>query len=176
MAELINLFCVECFQVNAWIKSLDGLNVYLTDVCARDQKRVSSSDTFSFLTFVIPVGNVIYVAEWSIIVNITPVQIFTFCCEPFIELFFSHLRTNQSAARQVRDPSTRTNANRKDPSLVSKSHEVELPNWVLQKCRESVLLYVMENCHEKNNFFDILPFFQSGNGSNRLIVIGNVQY
>jgi len=44
-------------------------------------------------------------------VNTTPVKIFPFCREPFIEPFFSHLRTNQSAAQQVRDPSMQTSAN-----------------------------------------------------------------
>jgi len=39
---------------------------------------------------------------------------------------FSHLRTNQSAAQQVRDPSMQTSGNRKEPSLVSKLHGIEL--------------------------------------------------
>ena len=36
-------------------------------------------------------------------VNTTSVQIFPFCCEPFVEPFFSHLRTKQSATQQVRE-------------------------------------------------------------------------
>jgi len=58
----------------------------------------------------------------------TPVKIFPFCRELFIEPFFSHLRTNQSAAQQVRDPSMQTSDNRKEPSLVSKPHGIELPS------------------------------------------------
>ena len=61
-------------------------------------------------------------------VNTTPVKIFHFYYEPFFGSFFSHLRTNQSAAQQVRDPSMQTSGNRKEPSLVSKPHEVELPS------------------------------------------------
>ena len=45
----------------------------------------------------------------------TPVKIFPFCREPCI---FSHLRTNQSAAQQVRDPSMQISGNRKEPSLM----------------------------------------------------------
>ena len=60
---------------------------------------------------------------------------------------FSHLRTNQSVAQQVRDPSTQTSGNRKESSLVSKPHGVELPSWVLPTCPELVLPYVMEHCH-----------------------------
>ena len=43
-----------------------------------------------------------------------------------LRTIFSHLRTNQSAAEQVRDPTMQTSGNRKEPSLVSKSHGVEL--------------------------------------------------
>ena len=62
---------------------------------------------------------------------------------------FSHLRTNQSAVRQVRDLSMQTSG--KELSLVSKRHGVELLNWVLSTCRESVsvLSYVMEHSHEE---------------------------
>ena len=38
---------------------------------------------------------------------------------------FSHLRTNRSAAQQVRDPSVQTSGNRKEPSLASKAQRVE---------------------------------------------------
>ena len=82
-------------------------------------------------------------------VNITLVKIFSFCCEPFIKPFFSHLRTNRSAAQQVRDQSMQTSGNRKEPSLLSNPHEVELLGWVLPTCREPVLPYVMEHCHEE---------------------------
>ena len=42
--------------------------------------------------------------------------------------FFSHLRTNQGAAQQVRDPSFQISGNRKEPSRVSKLHREELPS------------------------------------------------
>jgi len=61
-------------------------------------------------------------------VDTTLVKIFPFCREPFIEPFFHIVRTNQSAAQQVRDPSTQTSGNRKESSLVSKPHGVELPS------------------------------------------------
>ena len=41
---------------------------------------------------------------------------------------FSHLRTNQSAAKRVRDPSMQTSGNSKEPSPVSELHGVELPS------------------------------------------------
>ena len=44
---------------------------------------------------------------------------------PFVATH-SHLRMNRSAAQQVRDPSTQTSGNRKEPSLVSKSRGIEL--------------------------------------------------
>jgi len=85
-------------------------------------------------------------------VDTTSVKIFPFCRESFIESFF--LRTNQSAAQQVRDPSMQTSGNRKEPSLVSKPHGVELPSWMLPTCPElghvgstQLLRYVMEHCH-----------------------------
>ena len=81
-------------------------------------------------------------------VDTTPIKIFPFCREPFIEPFFHIFRTNQSAAQQVRDPSMQTSDNRKEPSLVSKPHGVE-PSWVLPTCPELVLPYVMEHCHGK---------------------------
>ena len=40
------------------------------------------------------------------------------------QAIFSHLRTKQSAAYQVRDLSIQTCGNRKEPSLVSKPHGV----------------------------------------------------
>ena len=43
-------------------------------------------------------------------------------------VIFSHLRTNQSAAQQVRDPLIQTSSNRKEPSLISKLYGVDLPN------------------------------------------------
>ena len=60
-------------------------------------------------------------------VDTTPVKIFPFCREPFIEPFF-HLRMNQSAAQQVREPWMQTSGNRKELSLVNKPHGVELPS------------------------------------------------
>ena len=41
-------------------------------------------------------------------------------------VIFSHLRTNQSAARQVRDLSMQISGNRKEPSQVSNPHGVKL--------------------------------------------------
>ena len=73
---------------------------------------------------------------------------------------FSHLRTNQSAAQQVCDPSMQISGNRKESNLVSKPHGAELPSWVLRTCREPVFPYVMEHCQEEKWFcvasFDIL--------------------
>ena len=101
-----------------------------------------------------------------------------FCCDPFIKSFFHiFVRTNQSAAQQVRDPSMQTSANWKEPSLVSKSHRVEPPSWVLPTCREPVWPYVMENREEMLlcvAYFSILAFFEAGNVSNRSIIVGNV--
>ena len=78
---------------------------------------------------------------------------------------FSHFRTNQSAAQQVRDSSMQTRGIRKEPSLVSKSHGVELPSGVLPMCREVILLNVMENFHKEKWLCvastDILAFFQA---------------
>ena len=45
-----------------------------------------------------------------------------------LRTIFSHLRTNRRATQQVHDPSTQTTSNRKEPSLVSKQHGVELPS------------------------------------------------
>ena len=107
----------------------------------------------------------------------TSVKIFSFCCEPFIEPFFTS-PYEQSAAQQVRDLSVQTSGNWKEPSLVSNPHGVELPNWMLPTCHEPVLSYVVESCHEEKwlcvTSVSILAFFQVGNGSNRWIVIGNV--
>jgi len=61
-------------------------------------------------------------------VNTTPVKIFSFCREPFIEPFFHIFIRTQSAAQQVRDSSMQTNGNWKELSLVSKPHGVELPS------------------------------------------------
>ena len=77
---------------------------------------------------------------------------------------------NQNAVQQVRDLSLQTSGNRKETSLVSKLHGVELPSWVLH---EPDLRYVMEHWIflKKNG---ILNFFQKGNGLHRSIVVGNV--
>jgi len=77
-------------------------------------------------------------------VDTTPVKIFPFCREPFIDPFF-RLRTNQSSVQQSVWP-IETSGNQKEPSLVSKPHGVEFPSWVLP-CPELVLSYVMEHCH-----------------------------
>ena len=71
---------------------------------------------------------------------------------------FSHLRTNQNAAQQIRDRSMKTSGNRKKPSLVSKTDEIEVPSWVLQTCCGLVLPYVimwLSVVVKKNNF--VLP-------------------
>jgi len=60
-------------------------------------------------------------------VDITPVKIFPFCRESFIEPFF-HIFVRTSAAQQVRDLSMQTSDNQKEPSLVNKPHGVELPS------------------------------------------------
>ena len=84
---------------------------------------------------------------------------------------FSHLRMNLSIAQQVRDPSMQTNDNRKETSLVSKPHEVELPSWVLPTYRApvSILSYMMENCNEETWLYVVSfglvsfwPFFKQG--------------
>ena len=58
---------------------------------------------------------------------------------------FSHLRTNQTASQQVREPSMQTSGNRKVLSLVSEPHEVELP----AECFQVVPVFpnVIEHCH-----------------------------
>ena len=84
------------------------------------------------------------------LLNIFP--IFRAICEyhaPLLQIIhrtiFSHLRTNQSATQQT----MQTRGNRKEPSLVSKPHGVELPRWVLPTCREPILPDVVEHSHEK---------------------------
>ena len=79
---------------------------------------------------------------------------------------FSHLRTNQSAAQQVRDPSMQTSGNRKEHSLMNKLHRLDLPSWVLGtgSCRELVLPNVIKHWHEEkwlcvDSFW---PFFKHG--------------
>ena len=67
---------------------------------------------------------------------------------------FSHLRMNQSAAQQVRDPLIQISGNRKEPSLVSKPYGIELSSRVLPRYRELVLSYVTSM--PKNGF--VLPF------------------
>jgi len=74
------------------------------------------------------IASYIFFPSFGQFVDTTSVKIFPFCREPFIEPFFSHLRTNQSAAQQVRDLSMQTSDNRKEPSLASKPHGVELPS------------------------------------------------
>ena len=98
---------------------------------------------------------------------------------PFHRTTFSYLRTNQSAAQQIRDRSMPTNDNRKVLSLVSKVHGVELRWWVFLTCREPVDDEVkLDHCHEEKIIrvasFGILVFFQAGNGRKWSIVIGNV--
>ena len=88
-------------------------------------------------------------------VDTTPVKIFPFC-EPFIEPFFHiFVRTKALLSVHVRDPSMQTSSNRKEPSVVSKPHGIELPSWVLPTCPELVLPYVMEHCHGENDL--VLP-------------------
>jgi len=53
----------------------------------------------------------------------TPIKIFPFCRKPFEPFFHIFVRTK---ALQVRDPLMQTSGNRKEPSLVSKPHGVEL--------------------------------------------------
>ena len=78
---------------------------------------------------------------------------------------FSHLRTNQSAARQVRDPSMQTSDNLKDPSLVGKLRGVQFPSSILSTCREPILPYVVERYHEEKRLcavsLGILVFSQA---------------
>ena len=74
------------------------------------------------------------------------VKIFPFCHEAFIEPFFHiFIRTKRYSASAW--PIDANSDNRKEPSLVSKPHGVELPSWVLPTCPELVLPYVMEHCH-----------------------------
>jgi len=61
------------------------------------------------------IANNIFLPSFGQFVDTTPVKIFPFCREPFIESFF-HLRTNQSAAQQVRDPSMQISGNQKAKS------------------------------------------------------------
>ena len=96
--------------------------------------------------------------------------------------FFLHLHTNQSAAQQVRNPSMQTSGNRKEPNLVNEPLVEELLSWIIATCDEPVLLYAMEQSWRKMTlcclfqFGLFLPLFQAGNGSNRSIVVDNVQY
>ena len=62
---------------------------------------------------------------------------------------FPYLRTNQSSAQQVRDPSVQTSGSWKEPSPVTKPHEVERHSWALPTSCKLGLLYVMKNCHEE---------------------------
>ena len=105
-------------------------------------------------------------------------KIFFFCCEPFIEPFFHIFVRIKALLSKVRNPLMQTSGNRKELSPVSKPHEVELPSWVFATYREPVLAYMMEHFHKEKWLcivsFDILAPFQSRNGSNRSIVVGNV--
>ena len=58
-------------------------------------------------------------------VNTTPVKIFPLLLQTIHRAIFSHLRTNQSATQQMRDPSIQTSGNLKESSLVTKPHWVE---------------------------------------------------
>ena len=62
-----------------------------------------------------------------------------------LRAIFSHLRTNQSAARQVCNSSMKTRGNRKEPSLMSKPHLVKLPSWVLSTCRMWLSMVTKKN-------------------------------
>ena len=62
-----------------------------------------------------------------------------------LRTIFSHLRTNQSAAQEVRNPSMQTSGNGK----VNEPHGVELPSRVLPTCLEQVLSCLMEHYHEE---------------------------
>ena len=77
---------------------------------------------------------------------------------------FSRLRSNQTAARQVCDPSMRTRGNLKEPSLVSRPPRVELLSRVLPTCRKPVLQYVMEKwlCVVSFGSANFWPFFKQG--------------
>ena len=77
--------------------------------------------------FKVSIVSYIFFPSFGKFVDTTPIKIFPFCRETFIEPFFYiFVRTKV----QVRDPSMQTSGNRKEPSLVSKPHGVELPSWV----------------------------------------------
>ena len=79
-------------------------------------------------------------------VNTTPVKIFPFCREPFIEPFFHiFVRTKALLSKCVTHRCKQVVIGRSQ--VVSKPHGVELPSWVLPTCPELVLPYVMEHCH-----------------------------
>ena len=60
---------------------------------------------------------------------------------------FLYFCMNKSTVQQVCDPLMQTTGNRKEPSLVSKTHRVEFPSRVFPVCRESVLPYVIDLTH-----------------------------
>ena len=77
-------------------------------------------------------------------------------------VIFSHLRTNRSAAQQVRDPLTQMNDNRKELSLVSYFPTEwfwRVANRFCRKCHEEIVM-------KKNVFMVLLsefwPFFKQG--------------
>ena len=115
-------------------------------------------------------------------VNSTPVKIFPFCCESFVESFFHIFVRTEALPRKCVKSSVQTNGNWKESNPVSKPHGVELPSWLLPTCRKPVddevgdgaILWRKMILYCLFRFVLFLGFSQSRNGSNWSIVVGNV--
>ena len=62
------------------------------------------------------------------------------------QAIYGRLRKNWSAAQRARGPSTKTDGNRKGPSLVNKRHGVAPPSWVSPSSFGPLQMCVLVRC------------------------------